>query len=221
MSNTELGLSAERSFDETSGILTVTISEVEYTLDGGGKRAKDIPAKETGRKFTREVSFDDVLGAAWRELTSVGKAALEFGEWTAIRNGTGGKSLDEAEEKVDAQIAAHENGMWTERRARGMRLDDPLVSASSPWIAAMLEVYPAQFPSKADAVTWANAPAKNGDWEALDDKAKKAARAAMVARLEKDKKLALVQLRIKGEREQAANARKLARLQSAEGQSII
>src|SRR5512139_2052497 len=174
----ELGLSTEREFKD--GVLTITVSEVEKGDEG---------STPTGKSESLQVSFAEVFGDT-SGLTEIGLRALEFGAFTQYRNATGGRSLAEAIERMNAIAEAHRNGEWTTRGGpRGMGAGLPF-PASSDWVAALCQVYPQHFADKTAAAQWLNSQINVDAWAGFDDEQKSAARKAVREKLAQDRKVA-------------------------------
>ena len=74
-------------------------------------------AKNFIGKFTRSVNLLDVMGSGYSSLNEVGRSALEFGAFTALRNSTGScETLSEAETAVDRRIDAWLSSSWGSER---------------------------------------------------------------------------------------------------------
>lgn len=96
------------SWDVKNGSLSLAIEAREP------EAAKD--AAPIG-KFSRSISLTDVFGAGYSSLNEAGQAALEFGVFTALRNGTGScDTLAEAEASIDRRLEAFAAGEWGAER---------------------------------------------------------------------------------------------------------
>lgn len=178
MATKELGLSTDRSFE--NGVLTITVSEVEKGDEG---------STPTGKSESLSINFADIFGDT-SGLTDVGMRALEFGAFTQYRNATGGRSLAEAIERMNAIAEAHRNGEWTTRGGpRGISAGQPF-PLSSDWVAALVQVYPQHFGDKAAAASWLNSQIDSAAWTGFDDEQKSAARKAVREKLAQDRKVA-------------------------------
>lgn len=112
---------------------------------------------ESNEGFTREVDLTHLFGV---DASSGGAAdggrkalltlsAIVFAAKTALRNATGGREIDEAEEAVDARIAAWNDGEWgAERSASG---ESAPFTAGNILSKAVQRVYAAKFAAAADA----------------------------------------------------------------------
>src|SRR3990172_1012225 len=74
-------------------------------------------AKNFVGKFTRTLNLSTTLGAGYSTLNEVGRAAIEFGAFTALRNATGScETLSEAETAVDRRLEAWASSSWGSER---------------------------------------------------------------------------------------------------------
>lgn len=96
------------NWDVTGGVLSLSI-EARNPDD-------DKTAAPLGQ-FKRSINLSEVFGAGYTSLNEAGQAALEFGVYTALRNGTGScDTIAEAEANVDRRIEAFTAGEWGAER---------------------------------------------------------------------------------------------------------
>lgn len=102
------------SCDVVGDVLTINVEG--RALDA----AKDAAPLGT---FSRSVNLADAFGTL-SGLNPAGRAAIEFGAWTALRNATGSAAdLKEAEEAVARRIEAFESNEWGAAREGGPAFD--------------------------------------------------------------------------------------------------
>lgn len=101
---------------------------------------------DSGASFTKSIDLS-LFGSGFSPLAF---SALCMAAKTALRNATGGKDLDEAEEAVDARIAAWNKGEWGAERASGTSEALP-IPASNVLAKAVARVYSEKFANDAKA----------------------------------------------------------------------
>jgi len=99
---------------------------------------------EGNGEFSRSVDLGKLFGVS----AGLALVAIAFAARTALRNATGGQTLDDAESNVDARIAAWENGEWGAERASG---EGAPITAGNVLAKAVARVYAAKFADAAAA----------------------------------------------------------------------
>lgn len=94
------------SWEVKGGVLSFQISATEADGD-----------KSFVGKFSRSLNLSEVMGDGYASLNEVGRAAIEFGAFTALRNATGScETLSEAETAVDRRLDAWASNQWGAER---------------------------------------------------------------------------------------------------------
>lgn len=146
---------------------------------------------ESGDAFTKTVDLS-IFGSGFSPLAL---SAISMAVKTAIRNATGGKDLAEAEEAVDARLAAWAAGEWGAERG-GSTSESLPIAASNVLAKAVARVYAEKFASDAKAAAEALsamlekslADAGHPDFDSLDEESQRKARNAFTKMIrEKDR----------------------------------
>lgn len=96
------------NWDVTAGILSLSIE---------GRLPDDDKTAAPQGQFKRTINLAEIFGSGYASLNEAGQAALEFGVYTALRNGTGScDTVTEAEASVDRRLEAFASGEWGAER---------------------------------------------------------------------------------------------------------